>query len=159
MRISEPIVYVDADACPVKEEIEKLCQKYNRKLVFVASYAHMMNHQGEAVFVMVDSRMEEVDLYIVNHCQIGDIVVTQDHGLAALLLPKGVKVLSPRGKLFLEKGIDELLLARHLGKKQRRAGMKTKGPSKFTNDDIKNFCEEFEKKLSNKAGFQQNNSN
>ncbi|MCZ2846032.1 MAG: hypothetical protein O2U61_05990 [Candidatus Bathyarchaeota archaeon] len=42
MRISEQTVYVDADACPVKGEIEKLCQKYNRKLVFVASYAHMI---------------------------------------------------------------------------------------------------------------------
>lgn len=66
---------------------------------------------------------------------------------------KGLKYYHQGESFFLENGIDELLLERHLGKKQRRAGMKTKGPSKFTNADIKNFCEEFEKKVSNKAGL------
>jgi uncharacterized protein len=148
MRKYEQTVYVDADSCPVKGEIENLCRKYNKKLVFVASYAHAMNPSEGTITVTVDSRMEEADLYIVNHCYRGDIVVTQDHALAALLLPKGVYVISPRGKHFLEENINELLLARHLGKIQRRAGMKTKGPKKFTTDDVLNFCQEFEKILS-----------
>ncbi|WP_084034561.1 DUF188 domain-containing protein [Anaerobacillus alkalilacustris] len=102
---------------------------------------------------MVDSRREEADLYIVNHCRKGDIVVTQDHGLAALLLPKKVLAISPRGKLFIEDKMDELLYVRHLGQKQRRAGMKTKGPNKFTNDDILKFCQDFEKFLSTEEGI------
>ncbi|WP_241657838.1 DUF188 domain-containing protein [Anaerobacillus alkaliphilus] len=73
----------------------------------------MSKNHGYKV-VMVDFRPEEVDLYIVNHAKRGDIVVTQDHGLASLLLPKGIKVISPR---------DRLMNYRHLGKLQRKAGM------------------------------------
>jgi uncharacterized protein len=91
---------------------------------------------------MVDSRMEEVDLYIVNH-----------HGMASLLLPKGITVISPRGKQFLNETIEELLLSRYLGKMQRKAGMKTKGPSKCTNEDIIKFIKRFENILSNKEGI------
>ncbi|MFN7251253.1 MAG: YaiI/YqxD family protein [Anaerobacillus sp.] len=149
----EQTVYVDADACPVKDEIEELCRKYKKKVVFVASYAHSLQRQEDSIIVMVDSRMEEVDLYIVNHCKRGDIVVTQDHGLASLLLPKGIIVISPRGKQFLNETIEELLLARYLGKMQRKAGLKTKGPNKFTNEDIIKFIKQFENILSNKEGF------
>ena len=148
MRNDVQTVYVDADSCPVKEEIDHLCKEYNKKLVFVASYAHAINPSLGTLTVTVDSRTEEADLYIVNHCRCGDIVVTQDHGLAALLLPKGVNVISPRGKHFLEGDMNELLFARHLGKIQRRAGMKTKGPKKFTTEDILKFCEQFKKILS-----------
>lgn len=153
MRNCEQTVYVDADACPVKDEIEAICRKFHMNLVFVASYAHSIQQNEGYKVVMVDSRAEEVDLYIVNHCRHGDIVVTQDHGLASLLLPKGIKVISPRGKQFLNETMDELLLVRHLGQLQRRAGMRTKGPSKFTNEDILKFIEGFEKILSNKEGI------
>ncbi|MCT8139693.1 YaiI/YqxD family protein [Anaerobacillus sp. CMMVII] len=153
MRNCEQTVYVDADACPVKEEIVSICRKYKKTVVFVASYAHSLDRLEGSTIVMVDSRMEEVDLYIINHCKRGDIVVTQDHGLASLLLPKGIKVISPRGKQFLNEDIDELLLARYLGKMQRRAGMKTKGPTKFTKEDNLKFVEKFEKILSNVEGI------
>lgn len=113
MRNCEQTIYVDADACPVKDEIEDLCQKYNKKVFFVASYAHEMNRGKNSIIVKVDSQNEEVDLYIVNHCK---------H-------------------------------ARHLGKKQRRAGMKTKAPNKFTNEDILTFCKQFKKILSKKEGL------
>ncbi len=109
MRNDVLTVYVDADSCPVKEEIGHLCKKYNKKLIFVASYAHEINPSLGAKLVTVDSRAEEADLYIVNHCHRGDVVVTQDHGLAGLLLPKGVNVISLRGKIFLEEDMNELL--------------------------------------------------
>lgn len=146
-------VFVDADACPVKAEIEKISRQFDYKVILVASYAHHMQPSKDTVTVMVDSRKEEVDLYIVNHCRKGDVVVTQDYGLASLLLPKGVFVLSPRGKEYTEEKMEELLYTRHLSSKQRRAGIKTKGPSKFTQQDVITFCNEFKNILSKKEGI------
>ncbi len=155
----EPIVYVDADACPVKDEIVALCRKHQKEVIFVTTYAHSSFRQEYSRVVVVDSHSEEVDLYIVNHSRQGDIVVTQDHGLAALLLPKQIKVITPRGMQFFNESMDELLLARYLGYKQRRAGMKTKGPSKFTKADVCKFIREFENILSDQEGISQKNSN
>lgn len=90
-------LYVDADSCPVKDEILTYRFEPDVKLVFVMSYAHMMTLPPEVGQVMVDSDKEAVDLHIMNHVKKGDVCVTQDHALASLLLKKGVIALSPRG--------------------------------------------------------------
>ena len=148
-------LFVDADACPVliKEEIMSFQKALSEvETIFVASYAHMSTTFREAKWVMVDSEKEEADLYIHRHAQKGDIAVTQDYGLASLLLPKGVFVLSPRGKQYTEENISTLLHTRYLASKSRRAGKHTKGPRKFTGDDRVQFREELIKILSNYEG-------
>jgi uncharacterized protein YaiI (UPF0178 family) len=147
-------LFVDADACPkpIKEAVLAISQAYELKVFFIASYSHAMNHTGEAEWVLVDANPEEVDLYITNHVQRNDVVVTQDHGLASILLPKGVYVLSPRGKEYLEGDMSELLFSRYLSYKQRRAGYRTKGPDKFTNNDVKKFNEQLKEILSSNEG-------
>ncbi|MFK3937643.1 DUF188 domain-containing protein [Alkalihalobacillus sp. NPDC078783] len=135
-------LYVDADSCPVKDEILTYRFETDVKIVFVMSYAHMMVLPPEVGQVMVDSDKEAVDLYIMNHVKKGDICVTQDHALASLLLKKGVTALSPRGDRYLEETIEFLLQVRHQSAEKRRRGIRTKGPKPFTVEDRDRFVKE-----------------
>lgn len=136
-------IFVDADACPVG--IRHLLQSLSTKksavsVYFVASFKHEFNDLHENVFhITVDAHREAADLYIVNHANKGDIVVTQDIGLASLLLARNTYVISYRGKLYSDETIDAQLFFRHLGAKLRRAGQKTKGPKKYTERDLCQF--------------------
>jgi uncharacterized protein len=135
-------LYVDADSCPVKDEILTYRFEPDVKLVFVMSYAHMMTLPPEVGQVMVDSDKEAVDLHIMNHVKKGDVCVTQDHALASLLLKKGVIALSPRGNRYLEETIEFLLQVRHHSAEKRRRGIRTKGPKPFTAEDRDRFVKE-----------------
>jgi uncharacterized protein YaiI (UPF0178 family) len=147
-------VFVDADACPVKDEIKEISKQHRIDVFFVASYAHVSINNDQRQWIYVDSRREEVDMYIVNHAREYDIVVTQDHGLASLLLGADVYVLSPRGKHFVENEMPRILHERFLSAKQRRSGKHTKGPGKMTKEDRQRFCESFKKILSINEGKQ-----
>lgn len=137
------LIYVDADACPaaIRHFLSAKIAKEGQTLVyFVASYNHLLNHSQAGVqTVVVDANREEADLYIVNHAKKGDIAITHDIGLAAILLAKGVHVISFTGQIYSNLTIDEKLFSRHIGKQLRRAGMKTKGPKKFSNQDLVRF--------------------
>lgn len=143
-------IYVDADACPVKEDIMNVTADFSVDVYFIASYAHSTEAPGQWVFV--DADKEEVDMYIVNHARRHNIVITQDHGLASLLSHREVYVLAPTGKRYKEEDMNELLWARHLSAKHRRAGGKTKGPSKFTTKDHADFSQALRKILKNLEG-------
>ncbi|KSU63730.1 hypothetical protein AS034_05670 [[Bacillus] enclensis] len=122
------------------------------EVVFVASHAHRKNSPDEGTWVYVDSEKEAADLYIMNHVRTDDILVTQDIGLASLVLPKKVYVLSPRGKVYREESIVTALDYRYVAAKERRKGNYGKGPKPFTDDDRKEFSAQFEKILSKVAG-------
>ena len=145
-------LYVDADACPVKEEIVEIGQRFKTDMVFVSSYAHRMTLPPSVKVVTVDTDKEAADLYVMNKVKKGDICVTQDHALASVLLAKGVIALSPRGFVYREETIGQMLDARYLSQKQRRMGAKTKGPKAFRAEDRSHFVEQLEKILSKKAG-------
>lgn len=144
-------IYVDADACPVKQEITEISGLYDVDIFFIASYAHVTNSDDEH-WIYVDAEREAVDLYIVNHVKPGDIVVTQDHGLAGLLSARGVYVLSPRGIRFSEGDMDHTLFKRYLSAKQRRAGGRVKGPRKMSATDRERFRESLKRILSINEG-------
>ncbi|WP_100406767.1 YaiI/YqxD family protein [Bacillus solitudinis] len=146
-------MYVDADSCPVKEEIIQLCQTYSVEMIFVSSYAHVMTLPSSVKQITVDTDKEAADLYIMNHIQRGDFCVTQDHALASLLLPRGAEILSPRGMMYTNENIDQLLNVRYLSQKQRRMGGKTKGPKAFTEEDRRQFISSLEKILAKKEGL------
>ncbi|MBM7657329.1 uncharacterized protein YaiI (UPF0178 family) [Sporolactobacillus spathodeae] len=131
-------IYVDADACPVKEEIMEIAGRSEFRLVFVASYASY-SADREADWVFVDQKKEEADLYIVNHAIPGDFVITQDMGLAGLLTGRGVFVLTNRGSIIYERDISEILHRRYLSYKSLAAGKKLKGPKPFTDEERKKF--------------------
>ncbi|EJS72355.1 hypothetical protein CN425_12185 [Bacillus cereus] len=84
---------VDADACPVKAEIVQVGTKFHVGILFVTSYAHRLRKQ-QGNLIYVDSGQDEVDFYMYQHVKVTDLVITQDIGLASLLVKKGVYVLS-----------------------------------------------------------------
>jgi len=146
------MVYVDADSCPVKEDIVEIASYYHYELLFVASYAHMMKENDEQKWKYVDSDKEAVDLFIMNATKKQDIVVTQDIGLASTLLLKQVTVLSPRGVIFEEKTINTALDMRYLSAKARRKGVYGKGPKPYTEEDRQKFRRNFIRILSKVEG-------
>lgn len=131
-------IYVDADACPVKDEILDIAKSFGVQLFFIASYAHYgADRQGAWIFV--DPDREAADLYIVNHAKRGDVVVTQDMGLASLLSNKEIFLLTPRGDEIIERDIPRILERRYLSYKALAAGRRIKGPKPFTDADRKKF--------------------
>lgn len=153
MKINSPSLYVDADACPVKQEIVETSRHFNVNVIFVASHAHLTDNYSEYTWKYVDSSKEAVDLYIMNHVENGDIVVTQDIGLASTLLLKGVSALSPRGIVFKEDDMSTALHMRYLAAKARRHRQYGKGPKRFTQEDKIQFKKQLIKILSKKEGF------
>lgn len=145
-------IFVDADACPVKKEIKMVAERFTVPVHFIASYAHMSKNDVSDQWAYVDSEKESVDIHILNHVSHQDIVITQDIGLASVLLSKSVTVLAPTGKQYRDETIDTALYLRFLSAKERRIGHYSKGPKRFTNHDRYHFIKSLEKILSKYAG-------
>lgn len=141
-------IMVDADACPVKNEIIAAAERFGVPVWMVASYAHRMPPSSELVKVLhVDSSDQAVDIFIANRLRSGDILVTQDFGLATIGLSKGAIVLSNRGQEYRNETIGFLLERRHELAKQRRGGKHGKGPRAFTQQDREIFLQTLTKVL------------
>lgn len=130
-------ILVDGDSCPVINLTVKIANKYMIELrVFADIYHNIKIDFGE--LILVDKGNQSVDMCIINQCQLGDIVVTADYGLAALALGKGTEVIDFSGRIYSEKNINYLLMKRHNHVKIRRAGGSHPTQSKRTKeDDIK----------------------
>ena len=128
---------IDGDGSPVKEEVICLGKKYHVPVLIVTSVDHYtLKEYPEFVhFLYVDTGADRADYQIIHELQQGDILVTQDYGLASLALPKKVRVFHHSGKEYTFQTIDELLTQRYLGAQMRKAGKKTKGPKAFTQKD------------------------
>lgn len=131
-------VIVDADACPrgVMSLLRALQGEYGYRLITVASFNH--NIEG-ADHVMVGDGPDEADLAVASRVRKGSLVVTQDWGLAALVLARDGRALSPNGYEYTPERIDFLLDERHTKAKLRRAGRRTRGPKKRTPEDDLRF--------------------
>lgn len=128
-------IVVDGDACPVKKEIAETARAFGVPVLLVSSYDHLLREEEGVRTIQVDRSDQSADLYIANHIVRGDIVVTQDYGLAALALSKSCQVLSFRGRIFSDQDIDFLLDSRHHQAKARKAGHYGKGPKKMVEED------------------------
>ena len=133
---------IDADGCPVVALAVKTAEKYGVRCVLVCDTAHTFSNIS-AEIITVSQGADSADFRIVNLLDTGDIVVTQDYGLAAMCLAKKATALNQNGLIYSKKNMDELLLSRHIHKKVRRAGGRMKGPKKRT----KQQDEAFEKAL------------
>lgn len=134
-------IIVDADACPVMREVVSVAEQFNVPVWFISDYSHSFEWDSPLVTVkLIDDAAEAVDIYIVNSAQSGDIVITQDLGLASLVIGKKAYVLTPRGKLLKHGKMDTLLERRHQARKLRRAGVRLKGSTpRLTNNDRSRF--------------------
>ena len=131
-------IIIDADACP--KPVLNICldlgRQYNIPVWTVASYNHNIVSDHHLV---VDCDSQEADLKIVNISSGGDIAVTQDWGLAAMLIGKNVRTINPGGKEYRPEMIEFMLEERELKAKARRGGVRTKGPKKRNPEDDQRF--------------------
>ena len=128
---------IDGDGCPVKNEIIELAEDFSLPVVIVTSIDHFTTkkYPGFIQFIYVDKGADGADYRIVKEILDGDIIITQDYGLASLLLNKKVRVFHHNGKEYLKESIDILLNQRYIGAQMRKAGKRTKGPKPFTRED------------------------
>jgi hypothetical protein len=140
-------IMVDADACPVKREIAAAARQFGAEVVLVASYAHRLEPEEGVRVVQVDPSDQSADLYIANQLAAGDILVTQDYGLAAVGLAKQAVVLSNRGQVYTAETIDFLLEHRHEQARRRRGGSRTRGPKPIAAADRLRFQQTLTKVL------------
>lgn len=138
-------IYVDADACPVKDVIIKEAGWKQIPVILVTSFSHFSSvEQPDGVEVVyVDTGAEAADYRIMNLVSKGDIIVTQDYGLASLGLSKGCTVLHHKGSVYSAETIDLLLQTRYISAMERKKGKRTKGPKPFTSEDKENFRKAF----------------
>ncbi|KZE36859.1 hypothetical protein AV656_13840 [Bhargavaea cecembensis] len=122
-------VLVDADGCPVVDETIRTARKHGIPVTLLCDTAHEMHREG-AETVIVSKGADAVDFLLVNRVSPGDIVVTQDYGLAAMVLAKAGRPIDQNGRMYTEDNIDSLLMSRYVSKKVREAGGRMKGPKK-----------------------------
>lgn len=141
-------IYIDADACPVVGIAEDIATKYNISVTLLCDTNHVLTSDYSEVIV-VGAGADAVDYKLISICHRGDIVVTQDYGVAAMALGKGAFAIHQSGKWYTNENIDQMLMERHLNKKARRASSRNhiKGPRKRTKEDDQRFAESFEKLL------------
>ncbi|NTU71827.1 MAG: YaiI/YqxD family protein [Coriobacteriia bacterium] len=138
---------VDADACPVTREAITIARAAGLKVLLVANVnQNFARYEGRAGVecVNVGTGADSADFAIIEVLQPGDVVVTQDIGLAAMVLGRGAHAISPRGRRYHVASIDAELLVRHEQKKLRRAGGRHGGPAAFTDEDREHFSEALE---------------
>src|SRR5690625_1201869 len=134
-------IYVDADACPVKDNIIEIAQQEDLSVVLIKNFSHFSHDEvpDHVEILYVDTGTDIADFQIIKLAQRNDIVITQDYGLASLCLGKGCYVLHHKGFAYTQKNIDTLLAKRHAGAQARKAGFRTKGPKPFTNEERTKF--------------------
>lgn len=141
-------IYVDADACPVVCIIEKISKKYDIPVTLLCDTNHVLSSDYSEV-IIVGAGADAVDYKLISICHKGDIVVSQDYGVAAMALGKGAYAIHQSGKWYTDRNIDVMLMERHLAKRERRSSSKhhMKGPRKRTEEDDLRFAESFEKMI------------
>lgn len=127
-------ILVDADACPSKNILESIAKENGIRIIFYCCISSLFSMEyGEVI--LVDQGFQMVDMKIANACEKGDIVITQDYGVASMVLGKGCYAINPRGMIYDNANIDGLLMQKHISSKIRRGGGRTTNPKKRTKND------------------------
>ena len=113
-------ILVDADACPIVSIVEHMAEKYGIPVILLCDTNHVLQSEYSEVKV-IGAGADAVDFALVGLCQKGDLVVTQDYGVAAMILGKGAYGIHQSGKWYTDKNIDRMLMERHISKKVRRS--------------------------------------
>ena len=127
-------IFVDADACPVKEIVVRHAKRLGLPVTMVLDTSHEF-YDGYSTVVTVDKAKDSADIKLINLAAKGDIVVTQDFGVAAMALGKGAAALNQNGLIYTDGNIDTLLMERHISARTRRAGGRTPNAGKRSPQD------------------------
>ena len=134
-------IYVDADGCPVKQEVYRVAARYDLKVILVANVRMRVPRDDWVEFVLVDDGLDVADDWIAEHVTENDVVITGDIPLASRCLKQGARVLSPRGRAFTEDSIGSALATRDLLSHLRELGTVTGGPAPFSKRDRSQFLQ------------------
>lgn len=139
-------IFVDADACPVTRIVEQTARERGIPCSLLCDTNHVLSSDYSEIKI-IGAGADAVDFALINLCHRGDIVVTQDYGVAAMALGKGAYAIHQSGRWYTNENIDRLLMERHMAKKARMGKGKhhLKGPAKRTLEDDDRFRESFEK--------------
>lgn len=137
-------IYVDGDACPVIKQVEMVASEYNIKVIILCDTNHILSSDYSEV-KMIGAGRDAVDFEIATLCNSGDIVVTQDYGLAALVLGKGCYAIHQSGRWYTNDNIEQLLFERHIAGKERRKSGKYRVKHSPANKNEEGFIESFRK--------------
>lgn len=137
-------IIVDADACPVKGEIERVARKEKIELYFFADVNHRIS-SDYATVVYVDQGADSVDIALMNKAKQNDIIVSQDYGVASMAIGKGCYVIHPSGKFLDSSNIDQLMFERHIARKERKRNKRGPKFKKRTASDDQYFEEQLKK--------------
>ena len=141
------MICIDADACPVTRIAEDIARRYGIPVTLLCYTNHVLTSDYSAIRV-IGAGADAVDIALINLCRRGDIVVTQDYGVAALALGKGARAIHQSGRWYTDENIDGLLMERHLARKARRSGKHhLKGPARRTEEDNLRFAASFERMI------------
>ena len=137
-------IFVDADACPVVDIVETIAEKYNIPITLLCDTNHILYSDYSEVIV-VGAGADAVDYKLISICHKGDVVVSQDYGVAAMALGKGAYAIHQSGKWYTNENIDQMLMERHLARKARMGKGKhhLKGPKKRTREEDEAFEKAF----------------
>lgn len=128
-------ILVDADACPVKEIIIREARKRSIPVIMIIDNSHVLQ-DGYSEIITVDQGADSADFKLISLTSSGDLVITQDFGVAAMALSKNAAALNQNGLIFTPENIDQLLFERHIGKELRRSGKKAgKNRARTKTDD------------------------
>ena len=131
-------ILVDADACPVKKIIVKIAIEFKLDVIMFIDTSHVYE-DGYSTVITVDQARDSVDLALINKTEKGDIVVTQDYGVATMALSKKAYSINQNGLIFDNDNIDNLLYSRYLNAKHMKSGGRVKGPQKRKKEDDEKF--------------------
>ena len=139
--MSAPSIYVDADACPVKEEVYRVARRYGLAVTLVANAPQRVPADESFTLVVVRGGMDAADDWIAEHAGEGDIVITADIPLAARSLRNGARVIGTTGRPFTEDNVGAALATREILSELRGAGEITSGPKPFEKRDRSRFLQ------------------
>lgn len=134
-----PMIYVDADGCPVKEEVYRVARRYHLKVQVVCNRPMNVLLDDLVERIVVGSRFNAADDWIAERAGPGDVAVTADIVLAARCLERGARVLGPKGHEFTEDSIGTSLADRELKEQLRAAGVIQGGPAPMAKEDRSRF--------------------
>lgn len=135
-------ILIDADGCPVVKQATQIAKENNIEVVIFCDTSHIIN-SDYAQIITVSKGADSVDFALVNEVKSDDIVVTQDYGLAAMVLSKGGKAITQNGMIISDSNLGLLLTSRYESKKARMSGAHLKGPKKRTAQNDEEFIKSF----------------
>jgi uncharacterized protein YaiI (UPF0178 family) len=140
-------IFVDADGCPVKQEVYRVAKRYGLKVTLVSNSRMGTPREDWLELVVVDGQFNAADDWIVEHVSENDIVITGDIPLASRCLGKGARALAPTGRVFTQEGIGEALASRELLSHLRDLGTITGGPAPFEKRDRSRFLQRLDETI------------